>query len=48
MELVIANIALQRGFINLSVFSILVLMALLTTLLTPFLLQLSFKNLLKT
>ncbi|MFH1159848.1 MAG: cation:proton antiporter [bacterium] len=47
MELVIANIALQKGFINLSVFSILVLMALLTTLVTPILLKTSFKSLLK-
>ncbi len=39
MELVIANIALVNGFIDLSMFSILVLMALLTTILTPFLLK---------
>jgi Kef-type K+ transport system membrane component KefB len=39
MELVIANIALQRGFIDVSVFSILVIMALLTTIFTPFFLQ---------
>ncbi|MEI7896481.1 MAG: cation:proton antiporter [bacterium] len=39
MELVIANIALAKGFINVAVFSILVAMALLTTILTPFLLK---------
>ena len=39
MELVIANIALAKGFIDVSVFSILVLMALLTTIITPFLLN---------
>jgi len=39
MELVIANIALSKGFIDVSVFSILVMMALLTTILTPFLLK---------
>lgn len=44
MELVIANIALQRGFIDVSVFSILVLMALVTTLLTPILLRGYFKK----
>jgi Kef-type K+ transport system membrane component KefB len=42
MELVIANIALQRGFIDVSVFSILVIMALLTTIFTPFFLQYGF------
>jgi len=42
MELVIANIALQRGFIDVSVFSILVIMALLTTIFTPFFLQCGF------
>jgi len=42
MELVIANIALQKGFIDVSIFSILVLMALLTTILTPFFLQYGF------
>jgi len=40
--LVIANIALQRGFIDISVFSILVLMALLTTIFTPFFLSYGF------
>lgn len=44
MELVIANIALQRGFIDLTVFSILVAMALLTTIATPFLLQWGFSR----
>lgn len=39
MELVIANIALQKGFIDVQIFSILVVMALLTTLITPFLLK---------
>ncbi len=43
MELVIANIALAKGFIDVPVFSILVLMALLTTILTPFLLKEGFK-----
>lgn len=39
MELVIANIALQNGFIDITMFSILVLMGLLTTLVTPFMLK---------
>jgi len=43
MELVIANIALAKGFIDISVFSILVLMALTTTVLTPFLLKEGFR-----
>ena len=43
IELVIANIALSKGFIDVSVFSILVLMALLTTILTPFLLKEGFR-----
>jgi Kef-type K+ transport system membrane component KefB len=43
MEIVIANIALAKGFIDVPVFSILVLMALLTTILTPFLLNSGFK-----
>ena len=42
MELVIANIALAKGFIDVPIFSILVLMALLTTILTPFLLKAGF------
>jgi Kef-type K+ transport system membrane component KefB len=37
MELVVANIAYQRGFINQELFSILVLMGLFTTVLTPIL-----------
>ncbi len=43
MELVIANIALANGFIDVPVFSILVLMALLTTILTPSLLKEGFR-----
>jgi Kef-type K+ transport system membrane component KefB len=43
MELVIANIALTKGFIDISMFSILVMMALLTTLLTPILLREGFE-----
>jgi Kef-type K+ transport system membrane component KefB len=43
IELVIANIALAKGFIDVSVFSILVIMALLTTILTPFLLSQGFR-----
>ena len=43
MELVIANIALAKGFIDVPVFSILVLMALLTTIFTPFLLKEGFR-----
>lgn len=39
MELVIANIALQSGLIDLAFFSILVLMGMLTTLVTPLLLK---------
>jgi len=42
IELVIANIALSKGFIDVQVFSILVVMALLTTLFTPFLLKAGF------
>ena len=43
MELVIANIALANGFIDISVFSILVIMALTTTIFTPFLLKEGFR-----
>lgn len=43
MELVIANIALQKGFIDIAMFSILVTMALLTTIITPFLLKDAFR-----
>ena len=42
MELVIANIALEKGFISVSLFSILVLMAMITTLITPFMLKKAF------
>jgi len=42
MELVIANIALQNGFIDISLFSILVLMGIITTVVTPFLLKRAF------
>jgi len=45
MELVIANIALQKGFIDISIFSILVLMALLTTIITPVMLREAFTRL---
>jgi len=48
MELVIANIALQKGFIDIPFFSILVMMALLTTLITPFLLKDAFVRIDKT
>lgn len=44
MELVIANIAFKEGFIGVEVFSILVIMGLVTTLSTPFLLKYSFKR----
>jgi Kef-type K+ transport system membrane component KefB len=37
MELVVANIALQRGFINVELFSTLVLMGVVTTVITPIL-----------
>ncbi|MCX6230266.1 MAG: cation:proton antiporter [Bacteroidetes bacterium] len=43
MELVIANIALQNGFIDISLFSILVIMGIITTVVTPFLLKRSFQ-----
>lgn len=39
MELIIANVALQNGLIDLSIFSVLVLMGLVTTLVTPLLLK---------
>lgn len=42
MELVIANIALQNGFIDISVYSILVLMGMITTLMSPILLKKAF------
>lgn len=43
IELVIANIALQKGVIDISMFSILVLMGVLTTISTPFLLKRAFE-----
>jgi Kef-type K+ transport system membrane component KefB len=43
IELVIANIALSNGLIDMEVFSILVLMGLITTLITPMLLGRGFK-----
>jgi len=45
MELVIANIAYSAGLITAEIFSILVLMGVLTTLTTPFMLKRAFKNL---
>lgn len=44
MELVIANIAYKNGLISTEVFSILVVMGVLTTLTTPFLLKGAFRN----
>jgi Kef-type K+ transport system membrane component KefB len=44
MELVIANIALQKGFIDISLYSVLVIMALLTTILTPLFLKKAFQK----
>ncbi len=44
MELVIANIALERGFIGPQLFSILVLMAVVTTFATPFLLKWAYQR----
>jgi Kef-type K+ transport system membrane component KefB len=45
MELVIANIAYKAGLINTEIFSILVLMGILTTLTTPLLLKSAFQRL---
>ena len=45
MELVIANIAFREEFINVEIFSMLVIMGLVTTLSTPFLLKHSFQRL---
>jgi Kef-type K+ transport system membrane component KefB len=45
MELVIANIAYREGMINVEIFSMLVIMGLLTTLSTPFLLKKAFNKL---
>ncbi|OFX18025.1 MAG: sodium:proton antiporter [Bacteroidetes bacterium GWA2_31_9] len=44
MELVIANIAYNAGLINTEIFSILVIMGILTTLTTPILLKRAFRN----
>jgi Kef-type K+ transport system membrane component KefB len=44
MELVIADLALKRGFISGDVFSTLVLMGMVTTMLTPWLLQKAFER----
>jgi Kef-type K+ transport system membrane component KefB len=44
MELVIADLALKRGFITADVFSTLVLMGMVTTMLTPWLLQKAFER----
>jgi Kef-type K+ transport system membrane component KefB len=44
MELVIANIAFKEGLIDLEIFSILVIMGLVTTVSTPFLLKRAFKG----
>jgi Kef-type K+ transport system membrane component KefB len=44
MELVIANIAYQAKLINSEIFSMLVIMGLVTTLSTPFLLKRAFKS----
>ena len=43
MELVIANIAYQKGFIDITMFTILVVIAIITTVATPFLLKRSFR-----
>ncbi len=45
MELVIANIALTNGFINRQLFTILVLMAVVTTFATPFMLKYAYDRL---
>ncbi|HEV2617372.1 MAG TPA: cation:proton antiporter [Candidatus Acidoferrales bacterium] len=45
MELVIANIALANGFIGEQLFTVLILMATVTTLVTPFLLKRAFSRL---
>ncbi|MHB8754471.1 MAG: cation:proton antiporter [Candidatus Acidiferrales bacterium] len=45
MELVIANIALSRGFIDEELFTVLILMATVTTLVTPFLLKRAYSRL---
>ena len=43
MELIIANIALQRGFIDINVFTVLVIIAVITTIGTPFMLKRAFR-----
>jgi Kef-type K+ transport system membrane component KefB len=45
MELVIANIALSKGFIGQQLFTILVLMAVVTTFATPSLLERAYEHL---
>ncbi|MHB8411417.1 MAG: cation:proton antiporter [Candidatus Acidiferrales bacterium] len=45
MELVIANIALARGFIDQELFTVLILMATVTTFVTPFLLKRAYSRL---
>ena len=45
MELVIANIALSRGFIDEELFTVLILMATVTTFVTPFLLKRAYSRL---
>lgn len=45
MELVIANIALQNGFIDTSVYSILVVMGIITTVVSPYMLKRAFGRL---
>lgn len=45
MELVIANIALARGFIDQQLFTVLILMATVTTFVTPFLLKRAYSRL---
>jgi Kef-type K+ transport system membrane component KefB len=44
MELVIANIAFKAGLVNIEIFSILVIMGVLTTLTTPLMLKRSFSR----
>ena len=44
MELVIANIAFKAGLINVEIFSILVIMGILTTLTTPIMLKRCFRR----
>jgi Kef-type K+ transport system membrane component KefB len=44
MELVIATIAFEKGFIDITMFTILVIIALVTTIFTPFVLKYFFKR----